>query len=281
MNTDGEPICVFNPTTKEFKYIPFPSCECHQPTRQWASGLGFVPSFDDYKIVLLEQTLTFTSNGTVYNNTVDVFSLRDDQWKQLDSSSSNLNASLDRSYLDTRSPGVWSNEALYWVVPKFPAGPPGSFFILEFDLRKERFSRVADVEHNREDADRKNMYYDHRNLSIGVIAHKQVCVGQIHYMASGEQFLEVWMMEKYGQLNRLFMLQLAESDIKRKYLGILGFTPNGSVWLESNAQGRHDIFLLNLRRNPPTCVLISQRYVHHIMSYIPSLFSPSHVRSVY
>lgn len=71
-----------------------------------------------------------------------------------------------------------------------------------------------------------------------------MCVGQIHLMQSGEQFLEMLMMEKYGELNRLFRLQL-ESDIVGRSLGLLGFTPNGSVWLVRNVAGRQEILLLD------------------------------------
>ena len=277
MERCSKPICVFNPTTKEFRYIPLSSAGCCQPTRQWASGFGFVPSLDDYKIVLLEQTVTFVSDDRICNNTVDVFSLRDDQWKELDSSSSNVDGSVGDSCIETRSPAVWSNEALYWVVPSFPFGTPGGFFILKFDLLKETFSRAATVEHNR-DADHKNMRYIRRNLSIGVIAQKNVCVGQIHCTARGEQFFEMWMMEKHGQLNRLFILRL-ESNIHERYLRLLGFTPNGSVWLVSNASRKQQILLVDPSQNPPTYVLVSEKYVHHIMSYIPSLFSPYYARS--
>lgn len=223
--------------------------------------------------MLLKQTVTFIANERVYHNTADVFSLRDGQWKVLNSSNSNLDASLGGAFLDTRSPAVWSNEALLWVVPSFPVGPPGSFFILEFNLAKERFSRAANVEHNR-DADDRIMYYDLRNLSIGVIAQKHVCVGQIYFTQSGEQFLEIWMMKKYGELSRLYILQLG-SDIKWRHLGLLGFTPNGLVWLENNAPGRQEILLLDPSQNRPAYVLLADKHVHHVMSYTPSLLSPS------
>ncbi|KAJ8435176.1 hypothetical protein Cgig2_028362 [Carnegiea gigantea] len=272
MTANSKTLCVFNPTTKEFRYIPFPNTEDYWPARHWASGLGFVPSFDDYKIVLLKQTVTFIANDRVYHNTADVFSLRDGQWKVLDSSNSNLDASLGGAYLHTRSPAVWSNEALYWVVPSFPVGPLGSFFILEFNLAKERFSRAANVEHIRDADDR--IMYDLQNLSIGVIAQKHVCVGQIYSMQSGEQFLEMWMMKKFGELNRLFILQLG-SDITRRNLRLLGFTPNGLVWLVSAAPGRQEILLLDPSQNRPAYVLFAEKYVHHVMSYTPSLLSPS------
>lgn len=72
-----------------------------------------------------------------------------------------------------RSPAVWSNKALHSLVPLFPVGPRGSFVILEFNLAKERLSRAANVEHNR-DTDHRIMY-GVQKLSMGVVEQKHVC----------------------------------------------------------------------------------------------------------
>lgn len=102
-------------------------------------------------------------------------------------------------------------------------GSPGGFCVLEFDLANETFLRATSIKEIR-DAETRNMYYN-RHASIGVIAQKYMCVGQVHSVQSGQRFLEMWMMEKYGELNRLFRLGL-ESEIVGRFPGLLGITPN-------------------------------------------------------
>ena len=109
-------IRVFNPTTKECRIIQFPCL-----TRSVIGyGFGFVPSIDEYKIVLLARCSepSMSSNYPVY-----VFSSRDGQWKELDGSGAAFDALVD--YPRNQSIGLiggtahaalW-NEALYWVVP--------------------------------------------------------------------------------------------------------------------------------------------------------------------
>ncbi|KAJ8435178.1 hypothetical protein Cgig2_028364 [Carnegiea gigantea] len=244
-----KPMCVLNPITKEFSYIPLPN-GYHKTAGKWASGLGFVTSFNDYKIVLLEQTLHSSKNITC--NRVDVFSFRDDQWRGLDSSVGNFDASVDGSL----------NEALYWVVWSFLVD-----HLLNLTWLKRHFLRATSIKEIR-DAETRNMYYD-RHASIGVIAQKYMCVGQVYSVQSGERFLEMWMMEKYSELNRLFRLGL-ESEIVGRFPGLLGITPNGIRY----APKKQEIFLLDPGRIPPMYVVVAQKYVHHVMSYIPSLVSP-------
>ena len=76
-------------------------------------------------------------------------------------------------------------------------------------------------------------------------------------MQSGEQFRAMWMMEKYGELNRLFRLGL-ESEIVGRFPRLLGITPNGSVQLVRYAPQKREIFLLDPGRNPPMYVVVAQ-----------------------
>jgi len=83
---------------------------------------------------------------------------------------------------------------------------PGGFFILEFDLAKERFSRASDVPQIGDGKPRIEYY---GKPYLGVIAHSCLCVGQPYVMEKSDEIvLEIWMMGEYVQMNRLFRFQL-------------------------------------------------------------------------
>ncbi|KAJ8435180.1 hypothetical protein Cgig2_028366 [Carnegiea gigantea] len=109
-------IRVFNPTTKECRNVQFP-CLIRSVI---GYGFGFVPSVDEYKIVLLARCSepSMSSNYPVY-----VFSSRDGQWRELDGSGTAFDALVDHPRNQsigmtggTAHAALW-NEAFYWVVP--------------------------------------------------------------------------------------------------------------------------------------------------------------------
>ncbi|KAJ8438377.1 hypothetical protein Cgig2_006295 [Carnegiea gigantea] len=124
--------------------------------------------------MLLEQTVTFNSNDRVYNNTVGVSSLTDDQWKELDSSSSNLDASLAGAYLDTRSPAVWSNKALHC-----DSHNPRHDYL--FKRRKDNDTSVLSA------IDQPDAFKDTSALSLGTLRSSQKRVPRETQRQQGEE----------------------------------------------------------------------------------------------
>ncbi|XP_021762982.1 F-box/kelch-repeat protein At3g23880-like [Chenopodium quinoa] len=126
-------VYVWNPTTKECRRISTPkgisNCIC-------IFGLAYVPSIDDYKIMLIsDHTLRAIPQ-------VHVYSLKDNKWRKLEEI---IDIQVLRIFYQiyptcfkkwpifTSSEGVYFDEALYWI---------SDHFVLRFDLVKESFDLI-------------------------------------------------------------------------------------------------------------------------------------------
>ncbi|KAJ8435181.1 hypothetical protein Cgig2_028367 [Carnegiea gigantea] len=243
-------IYVFNPTTKECRNIRFPSLSCSV----FGYGFGFVPSIDDYKIVLLTRKAS--------NNRVYVFSLRDDQWRELDGSGTAFGALAVNPFGDFACAGTsleveW-NVAFYWVVQVHEG-----FSLLKFDLIKQNFSRGWYLDQNCENSRTRPSIWATKQ-------YDSLCVYQLFSLSS----FEMWMLEaEYEDWKLMFKLGLG-------FDGPQFATPtsNGYVFVRVHDGGGLKIMLVDTNQEPPTCHLVTKKMVTFVASFAPSLISPHYGR---
>ncbi|KAH6830279.1 hypothetical protein C2S53_000248 [Perilla frutescens var. hirtella] len=138
INSRGE-IIMLNPAMREIKAVPplppLPPLPWHGPTIQLRGltfGFGLDPFTGDCKIVAFYRDL-FNDD---YKNFVCVYNSSSDSWKFKEGV----------EWVDSMKRSSWSesetflNGVYYWLVLPFDDG--GSFSILAFDMRTERFREI-------------------------------------------------------------------------------------------------------------------------------------------
>ncbi|XP_026431003.1 F-box/kelch-repeat protein At3g06240-like [Papaver somniferum] len=113
----GENICIYNPMTKEYVFLPHHKIDFNRIDQRW-SGFGYLPSTNEYKVVLMYKVPKFV--------VVMVYTLGSGKgWRTIGE------FKLKSDYV-FRGNGVFANGALYWMHREKRT-------ILVFDLADEMF----------------------------------------------------------------------------------------------------------------------------------------------
>ncbi|XVE81980.1 hypothetical protein DITRI_Ditri15bG0110200 [Diplodiscus trichospermus] len=191
---------IWNPLTGDYKELPDPCFPSTMDIKRFldngfvpwgkdtnVNGFGYHSSTDDYKLFFSVQKswrLPRIANGTLREETtVSIFSLRKNSWRIIQSTPTNPFISCHENHS-----GCFVSGALHW-----PIGESRIEEILSFDLKTEKFSRLAVP--NKENI-------KHVIMNMGVLDGK-LCLTFCNfdfslYYPRSSYAVELWVMEIYG-----------------------------------------------------------------------------------
>ncbi|XP_026395957.1 F-box protein CPR1-like [Papaver somniferum] len=206
-------LCLWNPTTKEFKDIEFDSEVKYGPAysqdltvtlTKVTYGLGYNCDTDDYKIVKVSAVYGFDSSRTYnrrpcYGSEVQVYALGSDSWKTLP----NI-VPYDIVYSCTRA---FVNGVLYWIATPCPCLIIQKCnLILSFDIKSENFREVPLTPQVDE---LFGFNYPRRRMTLSVLG------GCLCVVFLGCDDSEVWVMKDHKvreSWTNLFVAQISVED---------------------------------------------------------------------
>lgn len=290
-------IYLWNPTINESRLIPSPiSIHSQSLCKHSLCGFGFIPSINDYKIVLV-------LNYPNYKLQVHVYSLRKNEWRELDSSIvaksmkiPTLNVHFhDISNTNTRSEGsrcseaILLNDALYWAVCAHIHKQVT--LTVKFDMVNESFETVA--EHNQiHHIDGKEGRYLAETL-LGVMEYNKLCLCQ-RYGGKEPLLVEMWVLDdQHQRWNKMFRLKGGwnnYNNFRKVFPKLMRITGNGGVLIFDDKryedlpmerslifdarQGRIGSFI-QVRNE--YCTPYNSRSSFEIVNYVQSLVSPNSI----
>ncbi|KAH6791127.1 hypothetical protein C2S51_006133 [Perilla frutescens var. frutescens] len=198
INLRGQMI-ILNPAMRELKAVPpLPSLSWHDPTglqlRSLTFGFGVDPFTGDCKIVAFYRDL-FNDD---YKNFVCVYKSSSDSWKFKE----------DVEWVDSMKRSSWSksktflNGVYYWLVQPFDGG--GSFAILAFDVRTERFREIqvpGGVERLKHfDLDSIQIESEMLACAVKLVTYDD----SIGLLSDKCEWIDLWVMGEQGSWTRKF-----------------------------------------------------------------------------
>ncbi|XP_056689492.1 F-box/kelch-repeat protein At3g23880-like [Spinacia oleracea] len=259
-----------NPLTKETKeiYFPYHKSDTFLRIRSGgASWFGSVPSMNDYVI------------WVPVNRRVYLYSIRDDKWRELDTSDIESFGSVHWG-----NNVVVMNETLHCLLDNY-----GRKFMVRYDLVQETFevARISFNYHNY-----ASMKFN-TELSIGILqdsnSNLSICMSNIYYSRNNNRrwVMDVWKLEKYNKLDswkKLFSLDLEsspDSPYCQFYSFLLGFTSNrgilvkSSLFYEDHTTNFNELFLFDLNQNSLRRMQLGRvEDVSYMLDYVETLVSP-------
>ncbi|KAK8484733.1 hypothetical protein V6N11_014482 [Hibiscus sabdariffa] len=202
-------ICLWNPSTREFKILPQSSNQrlpSAARTRFAGLGFGYDSQTDDYKVVrFIANIFEYDCYGTsCYDHTtvqVELYSLKGNSWKEI---SDPMISEPDVGVCDTTLPDNYVNGFYYWH--------SYDDSILSFDMVNERFSTLP---------------LPGFNLPVELINYNGL-LGAIVYPRQGTpKSFDLWVMN--GFWTKQFSIE-SVPGVERP----LGFWKNGELFLESS-----------------------------------------------
>ncbi|XP_026377792.1 F-box/kelch-repeat protein At3g06240-like [Papaver somniferum] len=206
-NEEINNICVWNPTTREYKYKKFaipPSefyyceldCDYVDAYCNFSNGFGYDSSMDDYRFVKIDHH----KRKKFYK--LEVYTLGSGVWKTIEKIPYSFR---EKDFYSNKNdhPGLFLNGALHWL--GFSATTTkktsSSQLIVTFDINNERLTDLSIPEETK----KQRSTYGHMDLymfefmqqdsiynHIGVLKD---CLCLIH---RGPFYIEVWVMLDYG-----------------------------------------------------------------------------------
>ncbi|XP_056693951.1 F-box/kelch-repeat protein At3g23880-like [Spinacia oleracea] len=252
-----ECIYIFNPLTKETKKISTPY---HKPARcfleiEGVSWFGLIPSINDYKIWLVVRIPKL-------NLRIHVYSMRDDNWRELDTISA-FRFIDDARILFWGMNAVEKNETLHCSFEY-----DYNEFMVKYDLVQDiiELERI-NLNHN-QDIKYKN------KPSIGILKDSSLCICKVHALKG---VMDVWKLDQYSNSdswNKLFRLDLGL--LQAPWVFLLGFISNGRILVRSSSD---ELVLVDLDQNPPLQVRLGtlvnkNNSLFDLLDYSESLVSP-------
>ncbi|KAL4367511.1 hypothetical protein GQ457_05G034640 [Hibiscus cannabinus] len=141
LDFDANIICLWNPSTREFKVLPQSSIQrppLAADTSFSGLGFGYDSQTDDYKVVrFIDNAFEYHCYGNSYyletTYQVDLYSLKGNSWKEIS------DPIIDRgvNVRDTTLLDNYVNGFYYWL-----ATAPQGYIILSFDMVNEMFSTL-------------------------------------------------------------------------------------------------------------------------------------------
>ncbi|XP_026416066.1 F-box/kelch-repeat protein At3g23880-like [Papaver somniferum] len=172
---DATRICIWNPTTKEYKQIP--RCGSPSSDKNWSYakyGFGFDNNSDDYKVVRIPW------DNYCESSVIQVYTMGSDSWHEVQTIPYWLR-------WQERSSLPFFNGALHWL--GYTTQGTSSDFIVSFELSNERLAQLPFPEKNRKDWDDSEKVF----TSVGVLRDCN-CLN-IGYT---DDHIDIWVMQDYG-----------------------------------------------------------------------------------
>ncbi|XP_056693954.1 F-box/kelch-repeat protein At3g23880-like [Spinacia oleracea] len=245
-------IYLCNPLTKETKEISFPnpkiiSYDCKDIRNM--SWFDFVPSINDYKILLVFGTRTS-------NLRIHVYSMKDNKWRELNTSDFK-SLVITGGYIGWERNVALINEKLHFVCFNFNHRTQ---FIAKFDLVQDIFELMPIILN-----DNNNNYRYCYGEFVDIVQGTISIHGRGRYILPGGS----WVMEAW-KLEKLFSLELSGFPI--------GFTSCGGLILRRpNPDDNHEyeLVFVDLTQNPPSQIQLGRsERARYMLDYVETLVSP-------
>ncbi|XP_058187819.1 F-box/kelch-repeat protein At3g17530-like [Rhododendron vialii] len=123
-------MVICNPSMREFRVLPRPSQKKDYETNM---GFGFDPSTNDYKVVKFGCLDPYSINNP-YSETVEIYDLSTDCWREVDVNPNNIGFDLDFNFFSCTS---WKG-GCYWYI----SCSDGTDAIIVFRLTDEVFDEI-------------------------------------------------------------------------------------------------------------------------------------------
>ncbi|KAL4366922.1 hypothetical protein GQ457_05G034630 [Hibiscus cannabinus] len=215
LECDANIICLWNPSTREFKVLPQSSIQ-RPPSAADTSfcglGFGYDSQTDDYKVVrIVGNVFEYHCDGNSYyletTEQVDLYSLKGNSWKEIS------DPIIDRgvNVRDTTLLDNYVNGFYYWHATAH------DYIILSFDMVNETFSTLPLPEFDGG--------FEQCNLEL---LNYNGLLGAIVYPLEGTpKSFDLWVM------NGFWTKQFSIESVPRVERP-LGFWKNGELFLESS-----------------------------------------------
>ncbi|KMT06752.1 hypothetical protein BVRB_7g159120 [Beta vulgaris subsp. vulgaris] len=170
------PLCIYNPTTRTYKLLPFLTVRAPFNYRRsmFTFGFGYDNASKDYKCVRVFRNLN-KATGT-YESEVMVCSLKDDEWRRAPDVASDFDFDYRRS--------VFVKDKIHWVGGREKDGVRALLPIVAFSLRDETFSTLPVP-------------------NLDTMRFKRMFLGELDgclclSVSYIDKYCDVWVMKEYG-----------------------------------------------------------------------------------
>ncbi|OVA01217.1 Profilin [Macleaya cordata] len=204
-------ICLWNPSTKEYKVIPSTPIEHPRGSGILHSiryGFGYDSKIEDYKLVRIADFLAY---GHSYDSEVKIYTLGSNSWRRIQD--------IPYNFTFGSKSGALVNGTLHWIANRREA----SRLILSLDIRDETFREVP----------RPEYLNDQFHITIGVLGG-WLCILDQYLDTVG---VEVWVMKDYGvrgSWTKLYTITLQTVIQSFQYLTLVQSLKNGVILLKDN-----------------------------------------------
>ncbi|OVA01221.1 F-box domain [Macleaya cordata] len=266
--SDKDVICIWNPSTKEYKELPtleqLEFIPTNLSTTRITYGFGYNCNIEDYKLVRIE---TFYAPDPYGNSSeVMVYSLRSNSWKSIQ------DIPYDPSY-GGRQPGVLVNGALHWIATRWIGSKARKVVLVSFDIGDETFKEVPPPEHFKNKKFHKNKLGSLRNcLNVGVLGGCLCVLCHLYKVI----FVDVWVMKDYGvreSWTKLFTIVQEMVTRPFVFLSLVQTFDNGEILLQKSDNA---LLLYDMKQGRSRILKIRHiRRSFEVETYVESLVSPN------
>ncbi|XP_026446520.1 F-box/kelch-repeat protein At3g06240-like isoform X2 [Papaver somniferum] len=255
-------VCIWNPSTKEYKQVPEIPIEFPSPAAEdaiggykTAYGFGFDHTIDDYKLLRIVGFVV----GEV--SEARVYTLGSNSWRSL--------GFIPYNFYDGRNSGLFINGLLYWIATRHGIGSEFSRVIVSFDICDETFHELP----------LPNNYLTEDFISGLGVWDGKLCVLGAHYEHHHRDHYDVWIMK--DDLWRKHLTITAETGVY--YSNLIQVFQNGHVLLlgfmtEENTDSLHVYDpKLERARNLEICGLPTDFEIETYIGTLVSLNSGTYV----
>ncbi|KAL5724177.1 hypothetical protein ACHQM5_007469 [Ranunculus cassubicifolius] len=213
ISTQDDVICLWNPSTQEFKKLPETPIEFLGDAfccRNVLYGFGYDHTIDDYKVV---RVVNYYGDGDEIDSEVKVYTLGSNSWRMVKGVPYHI--PYKRIY------GVLVNGVLHWAATRLPESDL-SKVIAAFDIVEEVFKEVAQPRYGD----------DGFHMNVGSLGGC-LCVLSNYDM----RVFDLWVMKIYGQQDswiKLFRVRQDSVFGRFDYLKPLCYTKDGGILLEKD-----------------------------------------------
>ncbi|OVA20843.1 F-box domain [Macleaya cordata] len=202
-------ICIWNPSTKEYKLISKPPFEINRNI-DIAYGFGYDFKIEDYKLVSIAR-----SGSVDVASKAKVYTLGSNSWR-------NVETSFPFNSLNWEASGVLVNGVLHWKRSNgIESNAP--VVIVSFDIADERFQEMTLP---------KCLHYN-SDLVVCAVGGSLCIVANSHKDLN----VDVWVMKDYGMLESWTKLFTISQQSGIHYLRPIQSFKNGEILFEAELSG--------------------------------------------
>ncbi|GER37597.1 F-box family protein [Striga asiatica] len=250
---------LLNPTTGEWKCLPYFALACPTLSDHWAYGLGFDPAGDTYKVLRCRSTDTHEPCEKLYVELLSSSASAGDSW-----SWKQISCPHDPFIAPDQRPSLFINGFYYW---------PTTRGILSFDFTEERFGtalipmpksdgRYCVVEYHESLA---AVVFEYPRWLTDKLLKRDVTIGAA---AEKKPFIfEIWEWKEASMWSSVFTGEIPASDASVE--GVLGLCKNRKLLLMSSC-GDLLVYDIEERRLENNLGIRDEGMAPEVFSFVPN-----------